>query len=192
MKLPRLELPAGWSGSVSDGRVLATVGTLVFVLLGLIGLVVAFDTVQMRSSAAEEMRGRLDALLARPLPTPPPATSKASADADGDMRMFAGASEGEAVAALQTHLTSIIDGAGLRLRRVAVENANDETNSHRLVVSLEARGGTNALQSALYQIETGFPYLEVAMLDVQRADTEAEDTLDVTATITGTWREVKP
>jgi len=161
---------------------------LLFVCLGLTGL-----SLQMRSSAAQELAGRHE-LLSR---------LEARAKARRDARAQSGAApaaafleaptQGLAVAQLQTHLAQMADIHHAVLVSSGIEPAKreDPPDSIRLQATLEM--SLQALQSFLYQLESGTPYVFVEQLAVQLAGAASQRAVEdpllrVTLGLRAMWR----
>jgi hypothetical protein len=164
--------------------------TLLVAAAILLGLGLASAAVDDRAADVEAMQARLDGLSRRELPAPPP---HVPTDALGsDSRLIAASSAGSAASSLQDMLSAYAADAGLSVARMTVETLSGGDQDRTAGLRLEATGTINALQAALFRIETGVPYLFVSELELQRQTGTDDDGLSIVATIRARWKDVTP
>lgn len=177
--------PRRWL-AMADPRLLAWLILLVLLLVAVTGLLLAWQDARQAQADVADLRTRLAAVMARPIPHRPPPPP----DGGSDVRLFPGSGEGAASAAMQGHVARLVDAAGLRLQRITVEPGSGDPTA--LTLRIEAVGGLDAVQTALFRIESSVPYLVVTQIDIQRPEAADTDRLELSAVIRGRWKAQQP
>jgi len=163
-------------------------GLVAVLLLGLLAAFAVSTSDQATSLADEE--ARLDALMRRQLPERP-AELAAVEDDGGDIRMIAAPGAGAAASILQNRIAQAASESGLAFERLSSEPPTGD-DEHQIVVRAEGSGSLEALQTFLFNAETGFPYLFVDTLEIERDAEPETDSLAIVATIRANWKAAQP
>lgn len=185
------------AGANFDTRRFAAVALFAVLLLaGILWIVWASVAVSTIDAQLTQQQGQLDALATRTRNL----TANANGEATGFDVYFPGGTQAIAGAAMQDTVADVVEKAGGRVvesQILPVETSEDVANRIDLKATFEA--DIDALQKALYDIETHLPMMMVRSMSVRsfvsvgrRDSDEKNPVLQVALTISGFWTAERP
>lgn len=166
-----------------------SIGALVMVLLFCVAALAV--TLRIRSDSVQALAESHET-LARLEARAPPAAKGAPSVAPAPAAAFLDApTQGLAVAQLQAYLSRVVAGQHAVLISSGAQRADRDDTPDMIRIEASLNTALEPLQSLLYQLETGTPYVFVVQVNVQQQSGQREPqdaALHVTLVLRAPWR----